>query len=177
MIAAPLLLAVALFTREPQDSVHVRGIARDTTLAVISTSAGGALRADVVLPLIGGSVSSTKPGRWQVDAPGVSFTLVDGVPFATTKDGPIPLAAAPILRNGALLLPLQILADIVPRIGNRIVWDADSREQRAFRKCREKSRVRHAGDRAHRRLRAKSVRERRPRIRYPYPRRRRRGVD
>jgi N-acetylmuramoyl-L-alanine amidase len=130
MIAAPLLLAAALFA---QDSVHVRGIARDTTLAVIATSAGGALRADVVLPLIGGSVSSTKPGRWQVEAPGVSFTLVDGVPFATTKDGPIPLAAAPILRNGALLLPLQILADIVPRIGNRIVWDADSRELRAFR--------------------------------------------
>jgi N-acetylmuramoyl-L-alanine amidase len=133
MITAPLLLAAALFAREPQDSVHVRGIARDTTLAVISTSAGGALRADVVLPLIGGSVSSTKPGRWQVDAPGVSFTLVDGVPFATTTDGPIPLAAAPILRNGSLLLPLQILADIVPRIGNRVVWDADTRELRAFR--------------------------------------------
>ncbi len=111
----------------------MRGITRDTTLAVISTPAGGALRADVVLPLIGGSVSSTTPGRWKVDAPGVSFTLVDGVPFATTKDGPVPLAAAPILRNGVLLLPLQILADIVPRIGNRVVWDADSRELRAFR--------------------------------------------
>jgi N-acetylmuramoyl-L-alanine amidase len=99
----------------------------------VSTAAGAALRADVVLPLIGGSVSATSAGRWRIDAPGVSFTLVDGVPFATTRDGPIPLAAAPILRNGALLLPLQILPDIVPRIGNRVVWDAHSRELRAFR--------------------------------------------
>ena len=130
MMRAPFLLA---FVLHAQDSVHVRGVARDTTLAVVSTPAGGALRADVVLPLIGGSVSASTTGRWKIDAPGVSFTLVDGVPFATTKDGPIPLAAAPILRNGALLLPLQVLADIVPRIGNRVVWDAESRELRAFR--------------------------------------------
>ena len=130
MMRAPFLLA---FVLHAQDSVHVRGVARDTTLAVVATPAGGALRADVVLPLIGGSVSASTTGRWKIDAPGVSFTLVDGVPFATTKDGPIPLAAAPILRNGTLLLPLQILADIVPRIGNRVVWDAESRELRAFR--------------------------------------------
>jgi N-acetylmuramoyl-L-alanine amidase len=138
MIVAPMLLAAA-YSLFAADSVHVRGITRDTTLAVISTPAGGALRADVVLPLIGGSVSSTQPGRWKIDAPGVSFTLVDGVPFATTKDGPVPLAAAPILRNGMLLLPLQILADIVPRIGNRIVWDADARELRAFRNVAKNS--------------------------------------
>lgn len=133
MIFAPLLLALALRAAVPHDSVHIRGVLRDTTLVVVSTPSGGALRADVVLPLIGGSVSSTTPGRWKVDAPGVSFTLVDGVPFATTKDGPIPLAAAPILRNGVLLLPLQILADIVPRIGNRVIWDPENRELRAFR--------------------------------------------
>jgi N-acetylmuramoyl-L-alanine amidase len=132
MLPAARLFALAL-SLFAQDSVHVRGIARDTTLVVVSTATGGALRADVVLPLIGGRVTTTAPGRWTVDAPGVSFTLVDGVPFATTKDGPIPLAAAPILRNGALLLPLQILADIVPRIGNRIIWDPDTRELRAFR--------------------------------------------
>jgi N-acetylmuramoyl-L-alanine amidase len=135
MIPAPgsFMLALSLLAGQRYDSVHVRGITRDTTLAVVSTSAGGALRADVVLPLIGGTVSATSNGRWKVDAPGVSFTLVDGVPFATTKDGPVPLAAAPIMRNGTLLLPLQILADIVPRIGNRVMWDPSSRELRAFR--------------------------------------------
>jgi N-acetylmuramoyl-L-alanine amidase len=131
MTIVPLLFAFALHA--PVDSVHVRGVARDTTLAVVPTPAGGALRADVVLPLIGGSVTTLAPGRWSIDAPGVSFTLVDGVPFANGKDGLIPLAAAPILRNGVLLMPLQILADLVPRIGNRIVWDARNRELRAFR--------------------------------------------
>ncbi|MFI5246607.1 MAG: N-acetylmuramoyl-L-alanine amidase [Gemmatimonadales bacterium] len=131
MTVLPFLLAFALHA--PVDSVHVRGVARDTTLAVVPTPAGGALRGDVVLPLIGGSVTALAPGRWSVDAPGVRFTLVDGVPFASGKDGLIPLAAAPILRNGVLLMPLQILADLVPRIGNRIVWDSRSRELRAFR--------------------------------------------
>jgi N-acetylmuramoyl-L-alanine amidase len=126
-------LLFACLLHAPVDSVHVRGVARDTTLAVVPTPSGGALRADIVLPLIGGSVTTLAPGRWSIDAPGVSFTLVDGVPFATGKDGLIPLAAAPILRSGVLLMPLQILADLVPRLGNRIVWDARSHELRAFR--------------------------------------------
>ena len=49
MMFATFLLA---FVLHAQDSVHVRGVARDTTLAVVSTPAGGALRADVVLPPI-----------------------------------------------------------------------------------------------------------------------------
>jgi N-acetylmuramoyl-L-alanine amidase len=130
MILAALVTALVLHA---PDSVRVRGVARDTTLVVVPTASGGALRADVVLPLIGGSVQQGAPGRWTVKAPGVSFTLVDGVPFATTDDGPVPLATAPILRDGKLLLPLQILADLVPRLGNRIVWDPAARELRAFR--------------------------------------------
>jgi N-acetylmuramoyl-L-alanine amidase len=129
LILAPILLAFALHA---QDSVHVRGVARDTTIAVVSTASGAAVRADVVLPLIGGSVSTTTPGHWKIKVPGVTFTLVDGVPFASTASGPVPLAVPPVLRNGALLLPLQILADIGPRIGSRIEWDAGSRELRAF---------------------------------------------
>lgn len=129
MIGAALLLAIAVHA---QDSVHVRGIARDTTLAVVSTASGGALRADVVLPLVGGSVATTAPGRWKVNVPGVTFTLVDGVPFASTQSGPVPLAVAPLLRNGALFLPLEMLADIGPRIGGGIAWDPRLRELRAL---------------------------------------------
>lgn len=129
MILAPLFLALALQAR---DSVHVRGVAHDTTLAVVSTASGAALRADVLLPLIGGSMSTTTPGHWKVKVPGATFTLVDGVPFASTDAGQIPLAVAPVLSNGALLLPLQILADIGPRVGSRIEWDAASHELRSF---------------------------------------------
>jgi N-acetylmuramoyl-L-alanine amidase len=128
-MTAALLLAIFALAH---DSVRVHGVARDTTLTVVSTPAGGALRADAVLRLIGGSVRMTQPGRWRIDAAGASFTLVDGVPFATTKDSTIPLAAAPVVRNGALLLPLALLADIAPRIGN-LAWDPGRRELRTFR--------------------------------------------
>jgi N-acetylmuramoyl-L-alanine amidase len=124
-------LLLAMFALS-HDSVRVHGVVRDTTLTVVSTPGGDALRADAVLRLIGGSVRMTQPGRWRIDATGGSFTLVDGVPFATTQDSTIPLAAAPVVRNGSLLLPLALLADIAPRLGN-LAWDPGRRELRTFR--------------------------------------------
>jgi N-acetylmuramoyl-L-alanine amidase len=115
------------------DSVHVRGIDRDTTLAVVATSSGSALRADVVLPLIGGIARITGFGRWTIEVRGSGIGLVDGVPFAMSKGIAIPLAAAPRQIDDAFLLPLQIFSDLVPRLGSGIRWDAARRELRVER--------------------------------------------
>jgi N-acetylmuramoyl-L-alanine amidase len=115
------------------DSVHVRGVDRDTTLAVVATSSGSALRADVVLPLLGGMARITGFGRWTIEVRGSGIGLVDGVPFAMSKGIAIPLAAAPRQQDDAFLLPLQILSELVPRLGNGITWDAGRRELRVDR--------------------------------------------
>jgi N-acetylmuramoyl-L-alanine amidase len=126
-----MFLFAALVTHG--DSVHVRGVDRDTTLAVVATSAGGALRADVVLPLLGGIARITGFGRWTIEVRGSGIGLVDGVPFAMSKGVAIPLAAAPRQQNDAFLLPLQILSELVPRLSNGITWDAAHRELRVER--------------------------------------------
>ena len=94
MTLAPLLFALVLHA--PVDSVHVRGVARDTTLAVMPTAAGGALRADVVLPLIGGSVTR-RGSRPVVDrrAGGQLHARGRRPVRAAASDGLIPLATAP----------------------------------------------------------------------------------
>ncbi len=115
------------------DSIAVHGLARDTVLAILDGPSGQALRADVVLPLIGGRLKVTGVGRWTVEVPGASLDLVDGVPFATSNGETIPLTAPPSIRAGALMVPLQLFTDIAPRIGNNVTWDADRRELRVFR--------------------------------------------
>ena len=135
------LLALALVLQVP-DSVRVRGVARDTTLAVIATPSGGALRADVVLPLIGGSVSPASAGALDHHGP---RRAVHARRRCSVRDdrrtARFLWRQRRFLRNGALLLPLQILADIVPRIGNRVIWDADSRELRVFRNLAKRTSV------------------------------------
>lgn len=129
MIAAIAFLA--LFG--PGDSVRVRGVARDTTLEVIATPAGDALRADVILPLLGGVARIAGFGRWTVEVQGTRLGLVEGSPFATSNGVTIPLATAPRQDKDALLLPLQLLADLFPRLGREITWDAERRELRVAR--------------------------------------------
>lgn len=129
MSAALLLLTLAVHT----DSVRVRGLAMDTTLAEVSTPAGGALRASVVLPLLGGIARVTGFGRWTIEVQGTSLRLVDGVPFALNNGNAIPLAAAPMQREDALLLPMQLLVDLLPRLGNSVTWDAMTHELRLTR--------------------------------------------
>jgi N-acetylmuramoyl-L-alanine amidase len=129
MNGALVLLALAGHA----DSIHVRGVARDTTLAVVATAAGDAIRADVVLPLLGGVARIAGFGRWIIEVQGTSLGLVEGVPFATNRGATIPIAAAPRQQDGALLLPMQLLADLVPRLGGTITWDSGRRELRVAR--------------------------------------------
>jgi N-acetylmuramoyl-L-alanine amidase len=126
------LFATALLGAQP-DSILVRGAARDTTLFVAATPTGGALRADVVIPLLGGAVRDAGGGRWSVTVGGATIELADGVPFATHKGETLPLATAPVVRDGALLLPLDLLTGLVPQLGDNLIWDADHRELRVFR--------------------------------------------
>ena len=126
------LIAAATLGVAP-DSVLVRGAARDTTLFVVATPTGSVLRADVVLPLLGGAVRNVGGGRWSISVGGANIELADGVPYATHNGATFPLATAPVVRDGALLIPLDLLTGIAPRLGNNLMWDAGHRELRVFR--------------------------------------------
>ena len=126
------LLAAALVAAGP-DSVIVRGVSRDTVLGIVAGPSGGMLRADVVLPLLGGSVRDLGRGRWTLIVGGATIELSDGVPTATHRGEVVPLAGAPVARDGTLLIPLDLLTEVAPRLGDNLIWDADRRELRVFR--------------------------------------------
>jgi N-acetylmuramoyl-L-alanine amidase len=126
------LVAAVLLASGP-DSILVRGVARDTTLTVLAGPEGGVLRADAVLPLLGGTVRDVGGGRWSIAVGGATVELADGVPFATHKGEAYPLASAPVVREGALLLPLDLFTTLAPRLGDNLIWDAEHRELRVFR--------------------------------------------
>ncbi len=126
-------LLIAAASHSSPDSVRVRGVERDTTLAAEATTAGSALRAAVVLPLIGATLRATGPGHWAVSVSGASVELADGIPFGTASGAAFTLAAAPIGRNGELLLPLPVLEGLVAHLGGGLIWDGVHRELRVFR--------------------------------------------
>ena len=126
------LLAAALVAAGP-DSLIVRGVSRDTVLGIVAGPSGGMLRADVVLPLLGGSVRDLGRGRWTLIVGGATIELSDGVPTATHRGEVVPLAGAPVARDGTLLIPLDLLTEVAPRLGDNLIWDADRRELRVFR--------------------------------------------
>lgn len=132
MIVAALFLG-GLAGTVHADSLHVRAAGSDSAIAVVASAAGPALRAASVLPLVGVRVGSAGPGRFTLSHGDVTITVVDGAPFASVRGKSFPLVAPPTLRDGALLIPLSTLGDLLERFGGDIVWDGERRELRLVR--------------------------------------------
>ena len=126
----PLLLALAAAA---PDSVRVRGTERDTVLAVVSTVSGDAVRADALLKALGGAARVTGFGRWDLELRGSTVGLVDGIPLASRNGITVQLASAPMMRGGMFLLPLRVLPELLPLLGNGMTWDPARHELRVVR--------------------------------------------
>ena len=83
MIAATLL-ALLQVVAPPPGVLTVRAADRETTVPVVETNAGPALRADLVADALGGSVRARPDGHFVVRLPGVEFDVTEQVPFART---------------------------------------------------------------------------------------------
>jgi N-acetylmuramoyl-L-alanine amidase len=63
---------------------------------------------------------------------GVGIEVEEGNHFAKVGDQTYQLTVAPEVRRGALYVPLQLVAEIVPRLVTNLVWDPERFELRAF---------------------------------------------
>jgi N-acetylmuramoyl-L-alanine amidase len=71
--------------------------------------------------------------HYTVHVAGVDLELSDRVPFARVGDAVFPLAAPPFVRDGRLVLPLQVIADLLPQLAPKHVrYDAARRELRVL---------------------------------------------
>jgi N-acetylmuramoyl-L-alanine amidase len=54
------------------------------------------------------------------------------VPFAKVGTEVMPLAAAPFVESGRLYVPMQLVAELLPRLGTGVLYDAERSELRQF---------------------------------------------
>ena len=115
----------------PPSVVSARSGTLESVVPLVETSAGRVLRLDRLAPALPVTVRAEGPGRFVVSVFDVTMTLSDQVPFARVGASVIPLGGAPLIDRGALLVPLQLIAEVLPRlIPSRVSYDPARSELR-----------------------------------------------
>jgi N-acetylmuramoyl-L-alanine amidase len=129
MIGA-IVLALQLATATPP-VLLVRAPGGETAVSLTQTRSGSAVSLELIAPVIPLSIVPGPNGRHTVTMAGVRIELADGVPFARVDGKVVPMAASPFVRGGRLHVPLQLLADVLPRhASTRLRYDPAPRELR-----------------------------------------------
>ncbi|HJU66883.1 MAG TPA: N-acetylmuramoyl-L-alanine amidase [Gemmatimonadaceae bacterium] len=100
----------------PPSVVSARAGAVESVVPLVETSAGRVLRLDRLAPALPVTVRADGPGRFVVSVFDVAMTLADQVPYARVGASVIPLGGAPLMDRGALLVPLQLISEVLPRL-------------------------------------------------------------
>jgi len=114
------------------ESLIVKDATRSAAVALVPGQGGPLLRADVLRPIIPLTVSHLTGGRWMLIVNGAAIQVEQGSRFAKVGDDSYQLAAETEVRDGKLYVPLQLVAEVVPRVATNLIWDAPRFELRAF---------------------------------------------
>ncbi len=118
----------------PPSVVSARSGTVESVVPLVETSTGRVLRLDRLAPALPVTIKDDGPGRFIVSVFDVAISLSDQVPYARVGTSLIPLGGAPLMDRGALLVPLQLVAEILPRLApNRLSYDPVRSELRVSR--------------------------------------------
>lgn len=118
-----LLLGLQL-AATPPSVISARAGAVESVVPLVETTTGRVLRLDRLAPALPVTVRADGPGRFVVSIFDVALILSDQVPYARAGTSIIPMGGAPLLDHGALLVPLQLVAEILPRLApSRLSFD------------------------------------------------------
>jgi N-acetylmuramoyl-L-alanine amidase len=122
MIVA-LLLGLQL-AAAPPSVVSARAGTTESVVPLVETSTGRVLRLDRLAPALPVTVRAAGPGQFVASVFDVTMFLSDQVPYARVGTSLIPLGGAPMMDRGALLVPLQLVAEVLPRLApSRLTYD------------------------------------------------------
>jgi N-acetylmuramoyl-L-alanine amidase len=117
------------------ETLVVKDANRAVRVPLVETRSGPMLTPQVIAPLVSVAVRRATAQEYAVRVNGVDVRVWPGMRYVAVGDTWLQLANAPILDGGQLLVPLQFVAEVVPRVvGNGIVWDEDRTELRLFSK-------------------------------------------
>ena len=114
------------------ETLRVRSAEREHAVAVQRHTGVAMVPAQAALGPLGGVVRGLGEGRWVLAIGGAELALTDGIPFARLANEVLPLAAAPAAAGDTLVVPLQLVNDIVPRVASGIIFDVARGELRTF---------------------------------------------
>ena len=110
----------------------VKDASRSASVPLIAAPGGPLLRAEQLKPIVPLIVSHLTGNRWMLIVNGTAIQVEEGLRFAKVGDQTYQLATAPPSGLRALYVPLQLVAEIVPRIATNLIWDPARFELRAF---------------------------------------------
>lgn len=123
---AAFQLAAAALGAQPPRALVVRNGQQITRIPTTATADGPMLRLralETAMPL---TVRRDSAGWYSVEAWGGRFNLQIGSSVVRVRDAVRQLATAPVLRNGEVLVPVQLISDVFPAVLPNNRWDADS---------------------------------------------------
>jgi N-acetylmuramoyl-L-alanine amidase len=131
--ALGLMLQVAAASQPA--SLTVRLGERVRQVPVVAGDGGGlALRADVLAEALGGQLvrDGTRSGRYRLEVGRIGVDIETGTAFAVVANDTLPLSGTVFRRAAQLYVPMGLAADLLPRIGTGVMFDAEKRELRRF---------------------------------------------
>ena len=131
MLATFAALQLVAATPAPTALV-VRDQHRRVRVPVVATANGPMLRAESLGGMLPIDVRKGAGATYTLDVWGARLELEVGVPVVRVRNESIPLVAAPSVSKGQLLLPLQLVSDVLPRTVPNTRWDADSAQLVVF---------------------------------------------
>jgi len=117
---AALLLACQLAA--PTQLV-IRSGARTVNVPVVSGAAGSGVRADLLGPALGATTRALPNGHYLITVGGTELDVAEHVPFVRAGDAVFPLVSSPSIVDGRLVVPLQLLSEILPRLSRAFAYD------------------------------------------------------
>ena len=133
VLAAAFQLAIAApDSAADRGTLVVKDASRSIAVAIVQGPGGPMVRAEQIRPIVPITVSHLMGERWMLIFGAAAIEVEQGVRVAKVGETSYQLAAAPEIRKGALYVPLQLVAEILPRVVSGLIWDANRYELRAF---------------------------------------------
>ncbi len=130
IVAFAVALQVAI---APPAVLSVRVGDRAAVVPIIETSAGPAIAPERLSPLVSTQLRADGAGRYVLTIEGISFLLGEQIPFTRVGLEVAPMVGAPFVAGGRLHVPLQLVAELLPRFLAGTLYDAASGELRIVR--------------------------------------------
>jgi N-acetylmuramoyl-L-alanine amidase len=112
--------------------LSVKANGAETQIPVEETDAGLSIRADLLSAALGGSTKKLPTGRYSVTLPGLTLVIADHNPFAKVDTLIVPLGGEAYVADGHMYVPFTVVTDVMPRMGNGVLYDTALVELRVF---------------------------------------------